>query len=88
MDTMTLEDLLRILTECAGAADGVADGTGGTNLADTTFEDLGYDSLALIETAARIAQDYGVEVPDEDLTELETPRALLDLVNRGLAQAS
>lgn len=84
MTLMTIDDLVRILAECAGAADGVQPGD---DVTDMPFEELGYDSLALIETAARIEQDYGVEVPEDDLAGLQTPRALLDAVNRNLAEA-
>lgn len=80
---MTIDDVLRILKECAGAGEGVERGDA---LADTTFEELGYDSLALMETASRIEQDYGVAIPDEDITELETPRALVALVNGALSE--
>jgi act minimal PKS acyl carrier protein len=77
-DTIELQDLRRILLECAGADEGVdLDG----NILDTEFLDLGYDSLALMETAARITRDYGIPIADEALTAATTPRLLLDLVN-------
>ncbi|MYS20705.1 act minimal PKS acyl carrier protein [Streptomyces sp. DvalAA-14] len=78
METMTLDDLMRILVECAGSEEGVLSGE---DVFDRSFEDLGYDSLALMESAARIKQEFGVSVPDDDITEVETPRSLLDLVN-------
>jgi act minimal PKS acyl carrier protein len=73
-----LHDLRRILLECAGADEGVdLDG----EILDTEFEDLGYDSLALMETAARITREYGIPIEDEALTAATTPRRLLDLLN-------
>ncbi|MFE9746847.1 acyl carrier protein [Saccharothrix saharensis] len=84
MSTMTIDDLRTILVSCAGeeeSADLRAD------IADVPFSDLGYDSLALMETAARIERDFGISLPDEVMVELETPRALLDLVNDNLAGA-
>lgn len=48
---------------------------------DRTFEELGYDSLALLETNTRLKRDHGVELPDEDLTASTTPRRFLELVN-------
>jgi act minimal PKS acyl carrier protein len=84
MSTMTIDDLRTILVSCAGeeeSADPRAD------IADVPFSDLGYDSLALMETAARIERDFGISLPDEVMVELETPRALLDLVNDNLAGA-
>jgi act minimal PKS acyl carrier protein len=77
---MTLNDLRRILVACAGGQETVPAG----ELESRNFEELGYDSLALMETAARIEQEYGVHIPDERVAELETPRELVDLVNDGL----
>ncbi|MGY6653673.1 acyl carrier protein [Amycolatopsis sp. TRM77291] len=73
---MTLEDLKRILIDCAGDDPGGLDG----EILDTPFEDLGYDSLALMESAARIKRDFGVDLPEDDVAEVETPRDLLELV--------
>jgi len=80
---MTIDDVLRILKECAGEGENLDRGDA---LLDTTFEEMGYDSLALMETAARIEHDYGVAIPDEEITEIETPRALLTLVNDTMAE--
>lgn len=84
MAKMELEDLRRILVECSGGGEEF-DLTG--DVLDTSFEELGYDSLALMESAARITQEFGVSVPDEELAEVETPRALLALVNAGVTAA-
>jgi act minimal PKS acyl carrier protein len=78
MSTMTIDDLRGILIDCAGTDD-TTDLFG--EITDRTFEELGYDSLALMETAARIQQQYGVQVADEVLLEVKTPGALLELVN-------
>ncbi|UNO43008.1 acyl carrier protein [Streptomyces sp. MST-110588] len=80
MTALGIDDLRRILVACAGEEDGV-DLTG--DILDTAFEDLGYDSLALMETAAAIQQEYGVTLPDEEVATARTPRALLDLINLG-----
>jgi act minimal PKS acyl carrier protein len=73
-----LADLRRILREGAGADEGVdLDG----EILDTAFDDLGYDSIALMETAARISREYGTPIDDDALTPATTPRALLALVN-------
>lgn len=84
MPTITLADLRQILVECAGE-DEDADQTG--DISDVPFTELGYDSLALIETAAQIQQRFGVTIADDRIGELETPRALLELVNGSLADA-
>ncbi|MFB7174372.1 acyl carrier protein [Streptomyces sp. NPDC056254] len=77
--TMTLDDLRRILSESAGSEGGQLDG----DILDTAFTELGYDSLALLETSAVIQREYGVEVPDK----VATPRELLDSVNGSLPAA-
>ena len=82
MSKLTIEDLRGILVACAGGDD--ADATSG-DISRARFEDLGYDSLALIETAARLKQDYGVVIPDEQITEVSTPDELLDMVNQQIA---
>ena len=75
---IALPDLRRILLEGAGAVQGVdLDG----EILDSNFEDLGYDSIAIMETAARISREYGVAIDDEALLDARTPRLLLDLVN-------
>lgn len=54
---------------------------------DQTFEELGYDSLARLETYSRIKRDYGVEMSEDELGEIRTPRELVDLVNTRLNAA-
>jgi act minimal PKS acyl carrier protein len=51
------------------------------------FDELGYDSLALLETYSRIKRDYGVEISEDDLSDVKTPQELVDLVNRRLKAA-
>lgn len=81
---LTIDDLVRILTETAGEDEGV-DLNG--DILDRSLRELGYDSLAMMETAARIQQEFGVRVPDDIVMELDTPREVLDAVN-GLASAT
>ncbi|MEU5373666.1 acyl carrier protein [Streptomyces sp. NPDC005951] len=77
-NAITADDLRRILATSAGAAD--SGGLDGDAL-DKAFDDLGYDSLALMETASAIGREFGVMIPDDELFNLETPRALLELAN-------
>lgn len=80
MERFEFADLKRILRDCAGAEPDVAlDGAA----LDTTFEDLGYDSISLMETLGRITRDYGVTIEDDAVTGDTTPRLLIDLVNAG-----
>lgn len=75
---LTLDDLKRVLLEGAGAQEGV---DLGGDILDTPFEDLGYDSLALLETTARITREYRLQFDDDAAVSAETPREFLALVN-------
>ncbi|MET7457946.1 acyl carrier protein [Streptomyces sp. NPDC005574] len=77
----TIEDLKRILLEGAGADENVdLDG----DILDTEFEELSYESLALLETCGRIEREYGISLDDSVLTEAKTPRAMVEAVNARL----
>ena len=78
--SLTLDDLRRILLEGAGSEEDV-DLSG--DILDTPFEDLGYDSLALLETTARITREYRIEFDDDAAPTAATPREFLALVNAG-----
>lgn len=81
----TLADLKRILLEGAGADEGVdLDG----DILDKEFEELGYESLALLETGGRIEREYSITLDDSTLTEAITPRLLVEAVNAHVALAS
>ncbi|WP_059008589.1 acyl carrier protein [Streptomyces specialis] len=79
---LTIEDLRRILREAAGEVESVdLDG----DILDSTFEELGYDSLALLETGSRIEREYGIALEETSVADVETPGALLEVVNKQLA---
>ncbi|MFC9468314.1 phosphopantetheine-binding protein [Streptomyces coelicoflavus] len=78
----TLDDLRRILIEAAGADENV-DLAG--DILDTTFEVLGYESIALLETGGRIEREYDIVLDDDDLADDVTPRDLIDVVNAQLS---
>lgn len=78
MSKLTVDDLFQFLAEAAG--DSESDLSPGESL-DHSFEELGYDSLALMETAALIQRRFGVVLDDEQIMDLRTPRAMIDLVN-------
>jgi act minimal PKS acyl carrier protein len=82
MAQLTLDDLLRIVREGSGAPAEPVDG----DVGDVRFEDLGYDSLALLETSTRIEREYGIKLDDGTVTTAATPAALLAIVNDALAQ--
>ncbi|MER5279377.1 acyl carrier protein [Streptomyces sp. NPDC002809] len=79
-----IDDLRRILREAAGTAEGV---DLDADILDTTFNSLGYESLALLETGGRIEREYGIALDDDTLSDADTPRALIDVVNDQLTAA-
>ncbi|MEV0001588.1 acyl carrier protein [Micromonospora sp. NPDC050980] len=84
MSQFTIDDLKRIMRECAGEEEGAGlDG----DIGEVPFEQLGYDSLALLETAARVGRELRVSLPDDLVAEVDTPAAFVAFVNgRFLAQ--
>jgi minimal PKS acyl carrier protein len=80
-----IDDLKRILLEGAGQPEGP-----GVEAAtvDVEFQELGYDSLAVLETCTRIEREFGVSLDEEVLGQARTPRALVDVVNKQLSIAN
>ena len=74
----TITDLVALLRACGGEDEDV-DLYG--DILDVEFEELGYDSLALLETAGRIQREYDITLDDATVGESRTPRALLAAVN-------
>jgi act minimal PKS acyl carrier protein len=83
MRELTLEDLKRIVREGAGEDGTTLDG----DLMDVPFADLGYDSLAMLETVSRISREFGVSLQDDLAVEARTPRMMLDMVNGTIVAA-
>ncbi|MGI5455129.1 acyl carrier protein [Streptomyces sp. CA-249302] len=84
MAQMTLEDLTALLRECAGEDETIdLDG----DVLDTPFDELGYDSLAVLQTTGRIERDYDIQLSDDTVAEASTPRLLLEFINEALAGA-
>lgn len=82
MRKIALQDLIGIMREAAGEDDPA---TLSGDILDTPFDDLGYDSIAMLETASRIQVEYQVRLSDDSLFGAESPRQLIDLVNGTLA---
>lgn len=84
MAEFTLGELTTILREGAGQDESVdLDG----DILDISFEELGYDSLAILEAASRVERAFNVPIAEDTVRELTTPRKLLDYVNGRLAAA-
>jgi acyl carrier protein len=48
---------------------------------DMTLEDLGFDSLTLVELAVSIEKEFGILLDDDELTPQDTLDAVLRLLN-------
>ncbi|MEU9213808.1 acyl carrier protein [Streptomyces sp. NPDC048415] len=75
---ITISDLQTIMRQCAGEAE---DALPLEQAADRPFDELGYDSLALLETHSRIERDYGIELSEDEVGGINTARELVDFVN-------
>ena len=76
-----LEDLKRILVDRVGLPE--------EDIPDdlsTTFEEMGLDSLAFMEIALAVEQEYGLQVDEEDADRIQTFGEALDYVNSRLAE--
>jgi act minimal PKS acyl carrier protein len=77
-----LDKLRIILRSCAGEPEEI---DLSSEIAAISFNDLGYDSIAMLEAAARVEQEFGVRVDDE-VAELRTPKDFVDCVNAKLGE--
>ncbi|OJF16157.1 acyl carrier protein [Couchioplanes caeruleus] len=85
MSKFDVAELREIMSASVGVEDDVY--FDGDHL-DVPFADLGYDSLAILELASQIQRRYGVQIPDEAVTEdMTSPRAAVDYVNSRLVAA-
>lgn len=75
------DDLKRILVDRVGLPEAdVRDDP------ETTFEDMGLDSLAFVEVQLAMEQEYGFTIPDEDAAKIHAVGEAIDYVNRRLAE--
>lgn len=75
--SFTLDDLKDIMRTCAGVDESV---DLGSDIGDRAFEDLGYDSLAVLQMYSKIQNSLGFAIPDDAAQELTTPQSLVDYV--------
>ncbi|MEU9713193.1 acyl carrier protein [Streptomyces sp. NPDC007027] len=75
---ITIDDLQTMMFRCAGEAE---DTLSLVEAPDSSFEELGYDSLALLETYSELERDFGIELCEDDLGDILTARQLVDVVN-------
>ncbi|HZU56491.1 MAG TPA: acyl carrier protein [Actinocrinis sp.] len=84
--TIDREVLTRLLRESAGVEEGVD--LDGEDVLDTPFVEIGYDSLALLQVTGRIRREYGIDLPDDAVSDAETFRSLLEMIQSAPIVAS
>lgn len=82
----TLQDLDASVRAAAGDQDDVAPLTEDT--LDVEFADMGCDSLVLLELINSIRRSHGLELPDDAVEHMRTPRAALTHINERFAQTT
>ena len=48
---------------------------------DTTFEELGLDSLDTVELVMALEEEFDTEIPDEEAEKITTVQAAIDYIN-------
>ncbi|NSC21569.1 acyl carrier protein [Streptomyces albus subsp. chlorinus] len=85
MAAFTLQDLQR-LTAVANDEDYLKDIT--EEGLDVELADLGFDSLALLDLIGRVQREYEVDLPDDAVGTMKTPRDFLDFVNDRISESA
>lgn len=80
-EQFTRDQLNEILIDRIGIPEEDVKSGGG----DTTFDDLGLDSLAFIEIQLEMDQRYGIEVSEDDAQQIHTLDDAIEYVNARLA---
>ncbi|APU14262.1 MULTISPECIES: acyl carrier protein [Actinoalloteichus] len=84
MSRFTLEELREIMRTSAGVDEGV---DLDSDIGDLEFDELGYDSLAVLEFASIVQRRYGVPIPDDIVTESGTPSKAVHFINTQIEKA-
>lgn len=79
MDTLQLSNVIELL-KVVGEQDDMVNISVSENNVDSGFEELGYDSLALMSVVAQIEKDYGIDIGFTAITQAKTPRQLFELM--------
>jgi act minimal PKS acyl carrier protein len=85
MTTFTATELKDIMLSTADESN-VPDLDG--DFLDVPFLDLDFDSLAVLEIATRVQQEYHLAIPDEAVADLITPRDVLTFVAGQLRESA
>jgi act minimal PKS acyl carrier protein len=82
MRRLTIDELTGLMRNCAGIDETVDPDA---DILDTSFELLGYDSLAVMQIRAEIEQQVEVSLSPDAVGIRTTPRQVIDHVNQLLA---
>ncbi|MCW2093255.1 acyl carrier protein [Rhodococcus sp. IEGM 1318] len=80
---LTATELRKAMIASAGEDESITLGEG---FETTDFVELGFDSLALMETCSQLKRTHGVVIPDETLWDFVTPEELLRWVNDNISR--
>ncbi len=50
-------------------------------------EDLGADSLEIVELAMAMEEEFSIEIPDEDIEKIATVKDIIDYINEHRAES-
>ncbi|GAA0941698.1 hypothetical protein GCM10009560_53860 [Nonomuraea longicatena] len=73
-----MAEFIELLETHAGEPD---EGRLDDSVVDVLFEQLGYDSVALLEVLSQIRHQYGIDLAEEILADMKTPRQALHTIN-------
>ena len=79
--TFGFEDLKRILVDRIGVPEEDV-----KEDPETTFEDMGLDSLAFVDIQLAMQQEYGFTIPEEDAESIQTVGQAIEYVNRRIQE--
>lgn len=85
MAELTLDEFIGLVEAHAGEPD---EGNLDDSVIDVLFEQLGYDSVRLLEVLSQIKNRYGLDLSEEILSETRTLRQTLDKINELIATAN
>ncbi|MFI7221294.1 acyl carrier protein [Micromonospora maritima] len=84
MKAIDLDSLIEILIE-HGERDEDMDDELTAEQRDVPLADLGFDSLGVFNATVRISEQYGVEIPYDDVVQAKTLDDIVTVVNKTLA---
>lgn len=79
---MTLEEKVRKII-----ADTLSKPEAEIKLESSLTEDLGADSLEIVELAMAMEEEFSIEIPDDDIEKISTVKDIIDYINEHRAES-